>query len=191
MTSRLSSFGVDSGLKKPPPIQLSQSETPARSRQQAVAYPSTPILKGRDAVTNAFSSFGTALVAGGMVVLGVTAIADPARAAATHGLIYTPAISAAVRTIGIRNVSMGFATFGMHVTQRAALRIWLPCVMITNIGDALVVASSLPGGAPVVSPATAMHRAAAFCVLLLAIAVHLDPLLPRPVLVQGRAVESV
>ena len=179
----------DNTPKRPPPLQLTDLlHTPLRGKLPASAYPQTPVLKGRDAVANAFASFGTSMVSCGFIVLGIVSFLHPSAAAKTYGL---PAEAGGwAQAAGVRDVALGAATFALHVTHRGALKVFLPIVALVPIGDAFVVAK-LGGG--LASGACQMHIAAACCVLVLAVCVHLDPLVPTNTtrVVTGRAVDSV
>ena len=158
---------------------------PKMKGQSANSYPQTPVLKGREAVSHAVSSMGTCLFAAGRVVLGVMCFVSPNNAATTYGLA-----SAAgwVQANGARDIFLGVATMGLHMTHRASLRIFLPISAMIPLGDAYVVATFGDVGG-VRSGQCMMHLFAAALVLFLAACVWSDPLvMPRMVL--GRPVSD-
>ena len=154
--------------KRPPPIQIKDE------RGKAMPYPQTPILKGRDALSHAFAGFGTSLVSGTMIVLCVMSFTHREAAARTYGLSPT---SAWVQLHGIRDGVLGVTTFTLHILNRAALRVWLPLVTLVPLVDSAIIAI---WGAGPKSAACQMQIAGACFILLLAVCVYLDPLLPRP-----------
>ena len=158
---------------KPPPIDL--PSTPVSNRGGKSTYPQTPVLKGRDALAHAFAGLGTSLISGGFIVMCVLSFVSPGAAAKTYGI--DP--SGHVRAHGLRDGMIGVATFTLHVMKRSALRVWLPVVALVPLGDAAVAASWGDSS----SSACQAQIAAAGLVLLLAVAVHFDPLLPRASLI--------
>jgi hypothetical protein len=170
--------------RKPPPLQLLMA-TPPKMKGQAQPYPQTPLLKGKDALSHATSSMGTCMFAASRVVLGIVCFTSPSKAADTFGL---GVASGWVQAMGVRDITFGVATLMLHLSHRPALRVWLPLCMCIPLGDAYVVATFGEGNG-VRSGQFCMHIAAAFLVLILAICVHMDPLI-MPRMVLGRPISA-
>ena len=127
-------------ILKPPPLTMLKSpnlQTPPQRRVGNTSYAMTPTLKGTDALANAFAMFGTALLSCSFLVLGATAFIPPPQAASTYGLDETSA--GWMQACGMRDVVLGIATMALHATHRAALRVFLPVVLLVPLGDAWVV----------------------------------------------------
>ena len=76
----------------------------------------------------------------------------------------------------------------LHMTQRQALRVWLPVCLLVPLGDWFVVVKY---GQGVASAAAQMHAAAGFLVMVLSFAVHTDPLIVPRVSIGRAVVDSV
>ena len=130
--------------------------------------PQTPLLKGRDAVANATSGSGTMVLAVAFIVIGCNCFAYPASVAASYG-IPLPDSTVWIHLLGVRNITIGILVLAMHMSIRAGLRVLVPCLTVVPAGDYFVLSTHGASGFG--------HLAAAVCMLMLSVALHLDPLL--------------
>ena len=142
-------------------------------------YPQTPLLKGRDALANATSGAGSAILAVSFIGYGIRCFTSPAPVSASYG--FGAASDGWMAAIGVRNIALGVQTLTLICSHRSALRVFVPGLALVPIGDYYVVATYGNG----VSAFTFL--CAACCIVLVALAIHFDPLL-KGRMILGRAV---
>jgi len=148
-------------------------------------YPQTPLLKGRDALSNAMTSLGTSIMGVSLIGFGLRCMSSPAVAAAMHGLREAPPGWGA--SVGLRDAGLGCVTLALHVSHRSALRVFVPLLLFVPLADFYAI--YLSGGD---AAAGVAQCAGAMCIIALSVFIHLDPLVPSGRLVVGRAInESV
>lgn len=170
--------------RKPPALQLLRTPPKELFRNRgdnppASSYPpQTPVLKGKDAVSHAVSNLGTCLFGAGQVVLGVMCFYSPSSAAATYGLT---AAEGWVQANGMRDIVIGIATMALHISHRAALRVWLPLCMLVPLSDCFVVAAwggGLSSGAAQVRDLLFLRSSPAFLHPLVCLSLDLSRCVP-------------
>ena len=140
--------------------------------------PQTPLLKGRDALANATSGAGSAILSVSFIGYGIRCFTSPAHVASSYGL--GAASDGWVAAIGVRNIALGVQTLVLICSHRSALRVFVPGLALVPIGDCYVVAAYGSGSG-------FTFLCAACCILLVALAIHFDPLL-KGRMILGRAV---